>query len=461
MVGEPVPSSEKPTTQLSPASLLPPNKGKPKAFNCPHCGGVVTLKAVGLSVSAVCSHCGSIIDVNNENYRIIDASGQHDRDILIPLGTRGVLFDKSWEVIGYMERSNGAEFYEYFWEEYLLYNPYYGFRFLVQAEGHWNFMEVVRRDIAGVGGLDDLYPEGRLLGKRYKIFHTGVAVVHYVKGEFYWRVQKGEKTAVWDYICPPSLISAEKSLGELVVSQGGYVDPSTVKAAFNIPEMPVRRGVAPNQPDPYAHGLFWKIWFVALIAMVMAFFIHLITTSNAVKQEISYYTYTASAAQKEGELSSPVFTLPKTENVLVESYAPLDNDWLELTLSLVNTQTNETITALQGMEYYRGQDNDGAWAEGTRQRTTWFSAVPAGTYQILMDVDAGVFAQGRQTQFVVKVTRNVPSVQNFWVCILLILLYPLFTFLRWYMFENKRWSQSDFAPALYRASEGGGDDDDS
>ncbi|MDB5721169.1 MAG: hypothetical protein JWP15_1787, partial [Alphaproteobacteria bacterium] len=36
-----------------------------KALTCPACGGTVTLRAAGYTVTVACEYCGSILDVAN------------------------------------------------------------------------------------------------------------------------------------------------------------------------------------------------------------------------------------------------------------------------------------------------------------------------------------------------------------------------------------------------------------
>jgi uncharacterized Zn finger protein len=42
-----------------------------KALSCPSCGGTVTLRAAGYTVTVACEYCGSILDVTNPEVRLI------------------------------------------------------------------------------------------------------------------------------------------------------------------------------------------------------------------------------------------------------------------------------------------------------------------------------------------------------------------------------------------------------
>ena len=105
----------------------------------------MTLRAPGSSVSAICSSCGSTIDVANETLRVIAVAQAKTRTPAIPIGTRAALVGVEWEVVGYQERSDPGPGWR--WSEYLLFNPYEGFRFLVHDEADWTLYAMLRQDV--------------------------------------------------------------------------------------------------------------------------------------------------------------------------------------------------------------------------------------------------------------------------------------------------------------------------
>ena len=64
-------------------------------------------------------------------------------------GRRACIGGTKWEVIGYVEKKDASLLA--FWDEYLLFNPYFGFRFLVQSDNHWSLARIIKRDVALAG----------------------------------------------------------------------------------------------------------------------------------------------------------------------------------------------------------------------------------------------------------------------------------------------------------------------
>ena len=168
-----------------------------KTFSCPNCAGSVTIRAIGSSINVVCSYCSSIIDTNDENYKVVDTfTNKIKRRQVIGLGQRGELFGTLWETIGYMERVEQTG--NYTWSEYLLFNPLKGFRWLTEYGGHWSFVTTIK-------DTPELYPNvGNNSGTElavpnyayhkntsYQIFSNGTAKVTFVIGEFYWQARRG------------------------------------------------------------------------------------------------------------------------------------------------------------------------------------------------------------------------------------------------------------------------------
>ena len=412
--------------------------GGVKTFSCPACGGTVAIRAVGISVSAVCQSCGSVIDVANEELRIINKSLENTKaDLDLPLGARGQLFGAEWEIIGYLERGDEANTYA--WSEYLLFNPWQGFRFLVESDGHWNFVTMLRQEI------DDATYDGT----RHKLFFRDNVMVKYVLGEFYWRVAVGEHADVADYIAPPYVLSAEYSEQDIIWSRGVYVPQQTIQAAFGVKEAwapPI--GIAPNQPSSTGASTS-KALAVAFIALACLIVAQAFAASTAANRLLIDRVIQASAFQRETPYITDDFDIPgRSGNLEITVAARVSNDWLEIEAEFVNQDTQERFNALETIEFYYGRDSDGDWTEGSQSAWDILSAVPGGRYRLFLTADAGAFSKGQTAQYRLTVVRDAPEWSNFWTAFLMLAAAIALLLYRQWWFEQRRWANSSIAPAL-------------
>lgn len=417
------------------------SRGNIKTFSCPACGGSIDIRAIGVSITAVCQSCGALVDVANENLRLIQKAAVKIQKSLIPLGARGFLFGVEWEAIGYTVRTDGSGLYD--WREYLLFNPYRGFRFLVEADGHWSFVTMQRKNINADSTASKIFFDG----DNYRLFLRGSAKVKYVMGEFYWRVKLGEKASIADYIAPPYMLSMEKSGEDIVWSRGVYVSSREVAAAFKLASLPKPDGIAPNQPPLYGEklkriSLHAAAFFMALWGLQTFF------AANAANLKLYEQELHVSSLSKGQSLVSEVIDMPghTTANIEIASQAPLNNNWVELDISLVDASTQRSYDVVQPIEFYSGQDSDGYWSEGSRAASAMVSAVPAGKYQLLVEANTGVY---QPMDVHLRVTRDVPMWANFWIAALLLMAYPFYMIMRHWTFENRRWQKSEYASGIY------------
>jgi len=407
-----------------------------KVVSCPACGASLTLRALGQSVMAACPSCQSQLDVSRADVRLIQRYREQVTKLRIPLGTRGVLKGERFEVIGAMQRSVSG----YRWEEYLLFNPYLGFRWLVFDAGHWNFGTMLRENLS-------LSPSGTLEygGRKFTKFQSGKPVVDWAVGEFYWRVTAGDRVNSSDYIAPPFMLSLEKADDEYTWTQLEYLEPDEVEAAFHV-HSPARDNVAPNQPNPASRAMS-RVVQIALTALVLAIGVQVFTAVRARSSTISLGNYSFEKGVAPEQVYGPfTFDAPFSLNELTAS-AGLNNSWVELDCSLVNTVTGETREFTNAFSFYQGSDSDGPWSEGDRHDTSLLPTIPAGTYNLVVEGASGDDHDQRIQQPVsLSLTHDVVPWRNFWLAVLAIVAYPLYLALRVHAFERQRWSESDLSP---------------
>jgi hypothetical protein len=150
-----------------------------------------------------------------------------------------------FRVIGVVHRSIKVERQRYTWEEYVLHAPADGLRWLVVADGHWNFVESVA---AGQVEADDRTARLHHPRTSLRFASRGKARVEWAAGELPWEIEVGDVTEARDYVCAPHVLSRESTPDEITWSLGTYTPPETIARAFGKPSFPRPQGRAPNQP---------------------------------------------------------------------------------------------------------------------------------------------------------------------------------------------------------------------
>ncbi len=420
-------------------------------FKCTSCGGPFSLRTPGLTASVACRYCGSTLDATDKNFAILKkAKEKMNISPIIPLGAKGKLSDMEWEVTGFMRRSDESGVYP--WDEYLLFNPYHGFRWLTTYNGHWNLVEMMRIHPSGDGDTEDIKFES----KTYKRFLFGKAKVLYVIGEFYWRVKLGDIVEMKDYICPPEILSSESDKSETTWSLGRYIEADEIKKAFGVEdELPKKIGVAPNQPSPYT-PLCRQVWIsftaLAMLLTILQFYFAVNSPNNRVYSE----TFKLDPTQPVKTIVTKSFNIPDDSgNLLAKIHSPVQNDWIEAGIELVDEITNKGIAFEQGVEYYSGKDSDGSWTEGNQSSELILSSIPGGRYHLLIQPTSDILRKGEKS-LSISLHRGVATWSNYFAALFMLMVYPIYVWIRGSSFESRRWSESDTKPSF---TESEGDDE--
>ncbi|HEY9678255.1 MAG TPA: DUF4178 domain-containing protein [Drouetiella sp.] len=439
----------------------PPPARKPLArnFECTNCGASVTVKYPGASLSCVCESCHAVIDVTNEGYKILSTYAEKTEKykILLPLGSRGTLKGKKWEVIGFMCRSDVASLY--YWYEYLLFNPYYGYRFLTEDKGHWNFVTMtkekpeVKNTAVGFRSCEAAFLEES--NQPFVIYNRGKSRVDFVLGEFYWRVRINTEVFATDYINPPRMLSSEEDNSEVVWSIGEYTPREEVEAAFNLQDkLPKSTRMYATKPSLALAD--WKaIWPCWLLVLVFLFCAQIYFSGQAENVVVSQFTGNFIPNQKFTDVTIPKFTInsKKSGNVHIEVNAPSDNSWFWLGGELVNNDTGDSYPLEFSCEYYHGVDSDGSWSEGSTQSGHTIYGVPGGDYYINFDGESGDFRNNtNQQSYNVTVTRGVPEWMNWFIASFFASMIPIWAWILMRRDEVARWANSDFNPYVSSGS---------
>ena len=426
-------------------------------LNCPQCGGPMALRAPDQTLRATCPNCGSILDVNQGRLEYFKALQQGKVTPIIPIGATGQICGGTYTMIGFMQRSVEFDGVRYYWEEYLLYNPQIGFRWLVRSDDTWNFVESVPPGGVKVGAK---YAEFN--GRHFRIYQDAVARIDYVGGEFYWKVEVGEVARAVDYVHPPYMLSCETSAygakttsiksiagkrhhgqsGEVNWSLGLSVSRRDVEKGFGLSGLPKAAKPAPNEVFP--HKQVYKYWAImAGVVIILGLLIEVLAPRQTVFQQSYQLQPLASPAGTQVIFTDP-FELKSGRNIEIAATAGVANTWLYIDGDFYDNSNGLDQSYELPVEYYFGSDSDGAWSEGSQNADVHLSALPSGNYVMRMEVSWEHW--NTPMSLSVRVQQGVPRASQIFLALLLISIIPLFVLIKHYLFSVKRWEDSVYTP---------------
>jgi heme exporter protein D len=412
--------------------------GSVRALNCTNCGGPLQLRAAGYTTDLVCFHCGSTLDATDPDLPLIQKAAEALRQPEISLGKRAKFDGIEWEAGGYLERTSGDSG----WSEYLLFNPYHGYRFLIDDGRRFSLGEVLDRAPEVVGSTANLD------GKAYSEFGGSYwARVQFVVGEFYWRVAIGEAVQVEDYVLPGTILSHERTDTEQTWTRARMLEWGVAEKAFGIAAR------SPGYAPPSAHEAslygrwFWRSLVISVIA-ILALLVASVMFEDKGEILLTQDVPVQMDGQDRTAKLGPLILSHQSSIAVKASPFTLDNAWIDLDYSLVDRRTQESYDVSAVAENYYGQDSDGPWREGNAVPETRVASIPAGTYDLVVTIGGHTWL-GQGTYFSaqpapadgmvrIAIQRGASFPENYWTAILLMLIWPGMLLFLHYQFEKRR-----------------------
>jgi len=425
-------------------------EARAESVKCLSCGGPIALHSFGAMQRVICPHCGSALaPADSGALALLEAATRKHQDSALPLHARGTLDDIEWEIIGICWRRCVVEGIAYPWQEFLLFNPYRGFRWLIysNSDGHWTLG-------VNLDGAPEILKSShhrvRFKDRKYRHFQSAEAVVTYVEGEFTWEVHVGDKAEANDFVDPPFGLSTEQATGpdgdEITFTLQQHLDARTVWKAFAQPgKPPPTRGVAPLQPNPWRRHrrqiwlsmlVLFGLWWV--LSDRLAASLHTRTVLN--EHNISF-----------DEPLSRTLTIGRTgEATAIEfifSPDPLDNAWAYADVMLVNLATEQAVGFSLEASYYHGVTDGESWSEGSSRAAVTIGNVIGGEYllQLQPQRDTSSIFIHPPTSFGITLIEDVHLTRYSVLALLVIFGLPMFGGLMGWIFERRRWKNSDYA----------------
>ena len=411
-----------------------------EAVSCPNCGGSLDLAAPDKTQRVICPYCDTVLDAEQGNLKKLETLTRKKVSPTIPLGTKATFDRVHYKVIGFIRRSLKSYGVRYYWEEYLLYEPRNGYRWLTYSDGHWSYVEPVpiSEVSSNSGSRECKATDGE---RTYKIFQTAHARVEYVVGEFYWRVTDGQRTVNIDYICPPYILSVEKSDGERNWSRGRYLTHDEINGCTDC-VVPKAISGSPGANQPYRPKDIYPIWAAVFAAAVLLIIGAKMRQDGSLAHKETIHLNAQRSKDASEVLFSKPFKLKARQNIILNVNSPVSNSWVYVEADLIDTDSGEVAALKLPIEYYYGYTGGEHWREGGPSRTRYLSAMSAGSYMVRLQVWRKNY---RRPSHVTLTVEQGKLRHRYWMFLLIALcLVPIGVVFNHRSFEKRRWAESDY-----------------
>lgn len=227
-----------------------------------------------------------------------------------------------------------------------------------------------------------------------------------------------------------------------------------IAAAFNVKGLPHPTGVGMIQPYQGADiGGLWSKLLLGLI--VMAIILGVTRPRHIVSNEWYQFDQVETAPTWGADTTPPnltgkeksrvIFTQPFQltggRNLEVVGYSEVHNEWVYVGGDIVNDTTGQIESFDLPIEYWEGVDDGEHWTEGSKTRSVYLPALPAGSYTMRLE---GQWEGNTSPKVQVELKEGVFRWSHFWLAIFVLTAPAILFMFRRGAFEGRRWSNASF-----------------
>lgn len=414
-------------------------ENKKKEFTCEQCHRVNEVLTWPYLQSFACVGCREFYRVQRGSFKDSDRKGRSERSPDLEIGSKGFINNREYTVIGYALKEDTTTWHSQ-WKEYTLYNAQEGFAFLSEYEGHWIFVQEKGDSPVIISNSNEQFEYNN---EPFKLYNKYCYKVIDAVGEFPYDILSTLGTVVREFIAPPEMWIEERSGDDITWFHAQHVDRKYMQEHFTFPNgISWPSGVGAIEPKGYINPFY--LLRTGIIAVIVLLIVHSVFNKTRQNKHILdtqlYFDSTGTVTYV-----SEKFQLAKTKsNLQFDIAAPVNNSWISVTATLVNTENGTEYAMQKDIEYYHGYD-DGNWSEGSTSGTGYISSIPKGNYILQVDGlrDA---AYVPVNNFSISATYDTPNDRNVVVIIIFVLLWPVGKFLLVNYNEKRRWYNSPFSP---------------
>jgi len=391
-------------------------------LNCPGCGTAISYYDAENSSYYGCPKCYSFFKYEYEGPPEVLRQFSNRYKQKLPIGAKGFIDGTEYTVIGYMRKNENGETQQ--WDEYVLYREKQPYVILVEYGGNWLVVRKSNRDYA-VKRLNDYDHMINDQGEQYELYHSYQFNVLYANGEFDWNVLGDEQMVTYEYMSDTKLLVNEVLNGQSEWYWGTEMNARQVAQAFDGGNDGTKGKYNPISAAVGNWSAMKNFTFIMVLAIVVFQFLFAFLHPEKKVLESRYMTEpdtTASAGIKP--IVTESFSLTQNGGVNINMATNVDNEWTELSVSMVNEQTGEEYESSKAVEYYHGYEDGESWSEGDQAGEISFSRVPAGKYHL----NIYPYSDVKKYMIIdVQVLQNKKFYSNTWLMLLAILAWPAIT----------------------------------
>lgn len=378
-----------------------------RAFQCSKCGTVSKLYIPHKLEIFACPNCGTI---HSRDYFEKYLKLPNQKAIYLKyfkIGTVGTYDGIKYTVIGQVNKRVATKSADT-WDEIVLLSETGEISFLNCSYGNYTWVKP-HHNIPAQQILTNIENTFEFEGRDYTFFQGYNCKSKHCIGEFPYNLVDIKKIDCTDYISPPYIISIEKHPGGRTDTfLGQHMTRKQVSKMFNDYriESQEKEGIGIAQPVLGNMDVrkFTRFGLLTILLIIIAsiFSGNMRTYRTFVKSTLDLPLSVATSKNPEFVSKSFYLDSTATGNYLeFSSYVHLSNEWVELSLTLINEATGEEREFGVVSEYYSGVDGGYSWAEGEETGTVGLSEVPGGKYHLKgtiyssITADKTIFLAGR------------------------------------------------------------------
>jgi hypothetical protein len=385
-------------------------------LTCPGCGHTIRYFDEANSSYYGCPKCYTFFKYEYEGPPEVLRQFQRKYKPKIAIGSKGFIDGSEYTVVGFMRKNEEGETQQ--WDEYVLYRKNQPYIILVEYAGDW---VVVRKSeksytVRKLNEYDHMITDN---GEQYELHHSYQFYILYACGEFDWNVLGDELMITYEYMSDTRLLVNEVLNDQSDWYWGTDMNARQVSQAFGGDAGDGRNDITGPMDRWSATKRFTIIMVLAVIAFQFLF-AFLYPEKTVLSSRYMTAPDTTVVANIKPIITES-FNLSQSGGVNIEMKTDVDNEWAELSVTMVNEKTGEEYESTKAIEYYHGYEDGESWSEGDNAGEVSFSRIPAGKYHL------NVYPYSETKKYMnidVTVTQNKNFYSNMWLMLAALLAWP-------------------------------------